>query len=423
MVLLVTLVMLVVLSTLAYRLSSRVAAQRHRDAYIVDYSKARYGCASAVKYALASLEELEPEMVGRPDMPDFSDLFALSELEYEELIAQMTAQLGYADSNQEQDETLGSLAALVAAIEANDVNDSNDAYAEDEAESIVIPGPYGPEWPFVTDPIEFEIGDATVTIEIEDENAKYPLGWALLADADIKTEAKASFETFCEWMGMSSVDIDELAEQLKEIGKIKPFKLDFKPITKTVRTPSPSRTTTTSSSSRTGTSRTRRTPLTRVTRKTITPEAQIAEQTMYFARIFHSSMLDRELLSQPSIISDSRDESALKYLGTWASTKVNINTAPRHVLEAAFVFGGDAARIAAEIIRLRREAPIEDIDELKKTLYGYTDSIRKCEKYITTTSTFFTVRVTAVSGSAKASSVIAITKKGKKVQRVAVVNI
>ena len=63
------------------------------------------------------------------------------------------------------------------------------------------------------------------------------------------------------------------------------------------------------------------------------------------------------------------------------------------------------------------------LEELRKALFGYSDSIKKCEKYITTESRFFTIRVTAVSGGAKASSVIAITKSGKKVQRVAVTNI
>ena len=113
----------------------------------------------------------------------------------------------------------------------------------------------------------------------------------------------------------------------------------------------------------------------------------------------------------------------LKYLGAWASMKVNINTAPRHVLEAAFIFGGDADKIADEIIRLRRAKPFDSINELKDALYRYGDSIKKCESYITTTSSFFTIRVRAVSGGAEASSIIAITKDGKKVQRVAVVNI
>ncbi len=441
-VLLVTLVLLVVLSTLAYTLSGRVAAQRHRDQYIIDYSQARYSCDSAVKYAIATLEDLEPELISRPNEPDFSDLFAMSEEQYQELLAQVAAQAGYTDQKEEVNESPSSFSDLVRALDANDVNDVNDANEVvepndyDPLDNIKIPGPYGPEWPFVTEPVEFELGSATVKIEVEDENAKYPLGWTLLDDPKIKREAQAGFETFCEWMGMKGADMDWLGEQLKAIGEIRPFQVDFKPITRTVRgtssSPADTNVRTTASlpadanqpsSAKSDAARKRTAPLTRITRKSVSVPEQIAEQSTFYARLFHSSMLDIESLARPIVVSDRREESALKYMGTWASTKVNINTAPRHVLEAAFIFGGDADRIADEIIRQRRIKPFENLDELKKSLFGYTDSIGKCEKFITTSSTFFTIRVTAVSGVAKASSVIAITKEGKKVQRIAVMNI
>ena len=106
----------------------------------------------------------------------------------------------------------------------------------------------------------------------------------------------------------------------------------------------------------------------------------------------------------------------------WASTKVNINTAPRHVLEAAFAFGGDADEIAEEIIQRRRMEPFTDIEDLRKTLLRYSDSIEKCQKYITTESRFFTINATAVSGVAKASTVIAVTKDGKKLKRIALIS-
>ena len=86
------------------------------------------------------------------------------------------------------------------------------------------------------------------------------------------------------------------------------------------------------------------------------------------------------------------------------------------------MWGGNADRIAEEIIQRRRIKPFEDMEELKRELFVYSSSIDKCEKYITMTSRIFTIRVTAVSGVAKASSVIAISKDGKKVQRIAVVN-
>ena len=81
-VLLVTLVILVVISMLGYTLTSRVSAQRLRNQYLIDYSKARYGCDSALKYTLATLEEIEPQLISRWDKPDFSDLFSLDSAEY-----------------------------------------------------------------------------------------------------------------------------------------------------------------------------------------------------------------------------------------------------------------------------------------------------------------------------------------------------
>lgn len=426
-VLLITLVLLVVLSTLGYTLSVRVAAQRHRDQYVIDYSQARYSCDSAVKYALATLEELEPVLISRPNVPDFSDLFAMSEEDYQELLGQLAEEAGYLDE-EEEDKSSESFSDLVRSLDSNDVDDGNDSsdYSDyDPLDSVKIPGPYGPAWPFVTEPVEFELGSATVKIEVEDENAKYPLGWALLEEPEIKREAQAGFETFCEWMGMSRSDIERLEEQLKVVGEIRPFRIDFKPITRAVRTTAPRSSTGTSptSSSKSGTTRSRTTPLTRIRRKTVSIPQQIAEQSALYARLFHSSILDTETLARPTVISQRRKESVLKYVGTWASMKVNINTAPRHVLETAFIFGGDGDKIADEIIRQRRVQPFENLDELKNSLYRYSSSIKRCEKYITTTSRFFTIRVTAVSGGAKASSVIAVTKDGKKVQRVAVINI
>ncbi len=401
-VLLVTLMLLVVLSAMVYTVSSRVAAQHHRDQYIVDYQAARYGCDSAVKYALATLEVIDPQLVSRPNEPDFSDLFSLSQSEYNQLLDEWNL-LG-----KQQDQSSLELAGVFG-----DINDPNSVGADitgpNEPALVVIRGPYGPPWPLVAEPAEFEIGSAKVRIEIEDENAKYPVCWALLDDKKVRREVEAGLETFCEWMGMGYEQIKSLKSQLKEIGEIKPFKLQFKSITKIERT----KRTTRRRGSRRATTRSRR------VKKTVAPASV---HTADFARLFHSSLIDTESLARATIFSDERSESALKYMGMWASSRVNINTAPRHVLEAAFTFGGDQVEIAEEIIRRRRIQPFKDIGDLKKSLFRYSDSIAKCEKYITTVSTFFTIRVTASSGVAKASAVIAITKDGKKIQRIAVLS-
>jgi hypothetical protein len=419
-VLLVTLVLLVVLSMLGYTLSTRVAAQRHRQKYIIDYSSARYGCDSAVKYALATLEEIDPQLISRPNEPDFSDLFYLTPAEYQELLEQwgLNFELTMFDENSSREKIgLGEVDEFFGIDEFNDTDvnetemDGFDSYGD-----VKIAGPYGPAWPYVTEPVEFEIGSAKVRIEIQDENAKYPLGWAMLDDNDVKRETEAGFEIFCEMNGLTADQIESLKIELEEIEKIKPFAVDFKPITRTVRKPVTSRSTNIKS-------RTSKAPTTRVSRQTVKVPDQIAEQTTHFAKIFHSSLIDTEILARPVITGpDDRSESALKYMGMWGSMKVNINTAPRHVLEAAFIFGGDEVKIAEEIIQRRRVEPFSDFQTLKTELFKYSNSLDKCEKYITTVSRFFTIKVTAVSGVAKASTVIAITKDGQKVQRVAVIN-
>ncbi|MFH1717944.1 MAG: type II secretion system protein GspK [Planctomycetota bacterium] len=409
-VLLVTLVLLVVLSTLGYTLTSRVAAQRHRNQYLIDYSNARYGCDSAVKYALATLEELDPQLISRPNEPDFSDLFALDAIGLQELLAEWEIGL--------QNDVFKGDKIPADATDGNDVDgigrdkDGNKGF--DGSSSFEIRGPYGPAWPLVTQPSEFEIGSAKVQIEIEDENAKYPLGWALLDDRAQEREIQAGFVTFCELAGLKAGQIDALGEQLAKIAEIKPFKIDFKPITKSVKAP----VTTANSTSRTArTSRTQRTFT-----KTIPVSQQVAEQTSHFAKLFHSSLIDAEMLARPTIVTENRKESPLKYIGMWGSQKVNINTAPRHVLEAAFIFGGNEVDIAEEIIQLRRENAFAEVADLKDALSRYSDSITKCEKYITTKSRFFTIKITAASGVARASSIIAITKDGETVTRIAIIN-
>jgi len=424
-VLLVTLVLLVVLSTLGYTLSTRVAAQRHRDQYIIDYSSARYGCDSAVKYALATLEDIDPQLISRPNEPDFSDLFCLSEVEYQEILEQWSIESQLTTFN--KGESFNDMIGITDVDELDDI--ASDEFAIDGFDgygSLTISGPYGPPWPFVAEPVEFEVGSAKVRIEIEDENAKYPLGWALLKDGKVKREAEAGFETFCEMTGLDTEQIETLKTELNDIGQIKMFAVEFKPTTRTTRTlikTAAGRSSTSKSTSKsTGKSSTSKTPRTKVTRKTVQVDEQISEQTTHFAEIFHSSLIDTEALAVPTIVSSSRKESPLKYMGMWGSMKVNINTAPRHVLEAAFIFGGDEVKIAEEIIQRRRIEPFADIKDLKMDLFRYSDAIGRCENYITTVSRFFTIKVTAVSGVAKASSVIAITKDGAKIKRIAVIN-
>ncbi len=420
-ILLITLVILVILSTLGYTLSARVAARRHRDQYIIDCGIARHACASGMKYALASVGDLQFELISRPNEPDFSDIFALTEEQYQKLLAQMAKyvagkKLADSDSEVATTERSASEDGRTWLEDAND-EDANTPLSTSTA-AVEIPGPYGPPWPMVTRPIKFEIGSATVTIAVEDENAKYPLAWALLADDKLRDKAGAGWTNFCEWMGYASQEIADLNKDLATIGETKPFKLEFK--TEMVEVPQP--TTQRTRVTRTTSSRTVASRST-VRKKPVSVQEQIRNQNTEFSKLFHSSMLDTVLLSRPSIESDSRRESAMKYLGLWATRHVNINTAPRHVLEAALTFGSiaNAPKIADAIIRQRKIKPVTDVNEIRQANLGYSDSIEACRDFLVTSSTVFTVRVTAISGAAQATAVAAVTKEGSKMQPIAVI--
>ena len=81
-VLLVTLVILVVLSTLGYTVSVRLSARRHRDQYIIDYQTARYACDSAVKYALATLQDIHGSVMNYVQLGDPTPFKAFRYNEY-----------------------------------------------------------------------------------------------------------------------------------------------------------------------------------------------------------------------------------------------------------------------------------------------------------------------------------------------------
>jgi hypothetical protein len=461
-ILLVTLVILVILSTLGYTLCVQVAARRHRDQFVIDYSIARHACASSLKYALASMGTLQFDLVSRPNEPDFSDVFALSEPQYQKLLAQAAAAKWAADSNLVQEglgskpldrdslkagaqEKAGKKPATAGAGkkgvkkktakqqpkkktarlgDVNDVNDVND-YDPNSASLVdalhaQIRGPYGPPWPLVTEPMEFEIGSAKVKIEIEDENAKYPLGWVMIADEKLKPEVAAGWTTFCEWMGYSTDEIGLLNEGLAKIGKTKPFKTEFKQETEAVEPPAALKSKITRPTPGAPSTIARRT----ITRKPITVQEQMDRQNKEYAKLLHSSIINKDLLSRPSIASDTRQESALKYLGLWATRNVNINSAPRQVLEAALTFGSaaDAPKIAQEIVQRRQIKPVSDVNELKQAVPRYSTALDDCRTFIAVRSTVFTIRVTAISGVARVTALAAVAKEGDKVQQIAVIS-
>jgi hypothetical protein len=306
----------------------------------------------------------------------------------------------------------------------NDINGINDINAPglQEPEKLIVHGPYGPPWPYVTEPVEIEFGDARIMIEIIDENAKLPLCWGISSDPDVKGETKAAIVTFCEWMQMEPNDIEPLLTQLKAVKEIKPFSINLKPVvTVAAQQVQPGgqeeRKAETPRSRRIS----RRARTSRARSRTVQETRPDIGHTRDFAKLMHSPMIDLEKLAKPVNEDENRSESALKYISLWGTGQVNVNTAPRQVLEAAFTFGGDAPEIAEQIIKLRKAEPFRDIDDLKKRLFSHSDSIEKSKPYITTQSNYFAVRVRATSGVAKVCATAGIRKEGGSFQKIGII--
>ncbi|MBM4104065.1 MAG: hypothetical protein FJ263_08445 [Planctomycetes bacterium] len=438
-VLAITLIVLVALATIVTVLAVRVAQVRQRQQYIMDYQKALYGLDSAMKYALAVLPEKTFTLVERADAPDFSDLFWLSREQYlqyldawaysaepEQLEKYLKKSEGDSlkSSKDESQSLFGQLySKFMAAAEPNDLESTEpNELVYTDPNQIVVPGPYGPSWPNVIEPIKLEIGECKVTIAVEDENAKMPLSWLVTNRIETNKQAKVALQTFTEWMGVDEETLALLTKELEELSKYKLFSLS----NSTILLPAEPAPTSNQPSQQQAVrpqafSRRVRRP---IPGQSTTPQQQQQQKTRPevahaadFAKLFHSSLLNVEPLAVPRTQMAFEDESPMKYLALWGSQRVNINTAPRQVLEAAFTFGGKATEITDAIILARKEKPIKTVAELGNTLSEYRDSIEKAAPYIDTESKIFSIRVTSRRGNASISAVAAVIKEKKQMER------
>ena len=452
-VLVLTIVVLVILTAVVWRVSSAISQWKHRLQYTIDYQNARYAAESGIKYALATIGEIDPNYVSRPNEPDFSDLFTMSDEEYKLMMERWAAQRGIlfdansisksgfstikmnagplSDDNSTPSSMMTDIESMYSSGNINDANGLNSYFSGmpsdanmQQAESLSLRGPYGPPWPYVTKPVELEFGDTgdtKVTIEIIDENAKLPLVWGISSDEQVKAETKAAIVTFCEWMQMKPSDIEPFIKELGDIKEVKAFTISLKPVvTVTVQPPTPAAA---DNAAKSGTGRrpSRRTSSRRARTRTFQQTRPEIGHTMDFAKIMHSQMVDLEMLAKPVNQDENRSESALKYISLWGASRVNINTAQRNVLEAAFMFGGDAVVIADGIINERKVKPFKDIDDLTKRLFRYSGSIDKCKPYITTQSDFFSIRVKASSGIAEVCATAGVKKEQGKFQKIGII--
>lgn len=442
-VLILTLMILIVLVTLVYQLTLKLSDRRRADDYLIYYQQARYACDSGLKYAMVTPQIVEPNYADRTVAPDFSDLFMMSDDQVDEMLAiwaeRMNAewlknqeQTGQEQAASDANDMISVLKSLVPEGDPNlesmlkGVHDISEHNGLIDANELVVPGPYGPEWPLLVEPIEFEIGTAKVRITIEDENAKLPLVWLTNTDKQLLPVTKEILRVYCSWYGINEKDVTDFRTRLAKVSEIKPFNPNATAFSSIV----PTTVSVGSAAAVIGpTSASTPARTARGTAATATPQtapAQPGAQMMRvglktysdYSRLMKTTYLNADWLTLPVFESQTRKEYPLKYLGIWGSTKVNINTAPRHVLEAAFAFGGDGDKIADAIIRQRQEKPFASIDDFRRQNIGYGGQIQKCENYITTQSDVFTIRIVATDGPARCTATAAVLRQGRNITKI-----
>jgi hypothetical protein len=466
--LLVTLVVLIVLTTLTAGLATRLTMARRRQQYMIEYQRARYGLDSGLKFIFTEMPLLDFPLVTRQGQPDFSDLFWMDQTDYTDMIAEWAVT---ADESQieavlkdgaglyePEPVDMGSLMSKLSGLfgGGDDDDDAADANgltpmpaasqtdAADEAadffeldpNDVAVAGPYGVPWPQVIEPMEMEVGRCEVTITIEDENAKLPLSWLVTPyQENDDRPVNYALQTFLEWMAEDSQERTELEQllkdDLKEIYGKKRFQLNAGDILlKQTRAVATNYRTVRVRDPKTGKITTKRIPIATSAQRapattTVTEKRPAVGHRADFAKLFHSSLLRQAPLAVPRTDRgvNGRTETVLDYLGLWGSQRVNVNTAPRHVLEATFsmvMTSSDAVNVAHDVIVQRQEKPFDKIDEIKDLGMLNTEIFNRLKNYITTTSTFFKVRIESRSGNAAAAAVAAIVKEGAEAEMLVV---
>jgi hypothetical protein len=435
--LLMTVIVLVVLVSLTAGLATRLTMAKRRQHYMIEYQRARYGLDSGLKYILSEVATVNLNLRPRDEVPDFSDLFYLNEQQYAETIAywastatdeQLEAVLkedAVIEQSDPMDQAglLSKLTSLFGGGEAVDPNQiavpeaGEQAYViEIDPNDILVPGPYGPPWPYVLEPIEMDIGPCHVTITIEDENAKLPLSWLITTYSEADKRPQYVLEEFGQWMQMTPDEIQELQAECEAIKDMKPFKLNAGPILVPAAATAASRR---SASSRFRTSQTAAARVPTPATQTATQKRPAIAHTTDFAKLFHSSLLDREKLARPVSDTGERVESALKYLGLWGSQHVNVNTAPRHVLHAAFMMAlpwDEAVELAEQVIQQRQLKPFGNVNMIKEAGSLDTETFNTLKNYITTSSTFLKITVSSTSGNARSRAILTVVKENRQTE-------
>lgn len=252
-----------------------------------------------------------------------------------------------------------------------------------------------PESPFLVYRKTIEVGEATVEIEIHDENAKWPMLWVLTSPFENDRDGKLTRENLKllgDWLGADGEVMQEAAELTRELGK--KIKIPTSDITVATTKSRSSDNKTTAKSSRS-----RRT----VQKKRIGYQKRLAEwDSRYLAMGQFASQWQDAILhtAEYEVLKKEmrQEEPVLEYLGIWGNTKVNVNNASAEVLQAALEPVGITADVAQAIVEQRKTKPIGTITALNDLLPSDNQLREALGSLADVKSDTFSIHVTARLG-------------------------
>ena len=229
-----------------------------------------------------------------------------------------------------------------------------------------------------------DIGGVTVTIEVHDEDAKFPVLWLLSSPFGRSRSgpAEKALKTLADQTGVDEEVAENAVEVIRRVGK----PLNLPPPTVTVQSSS-------------GTSRKRGR-----SRRALGLDKQMAEMRDrrrlmgVFAHLFQADLLHNP--ESAELASTLLDGEAMfpELLGLWGNNQINLNTASPELLEGALESIGMTHEMARAIVIYRNEQPFTHVVDLKKIDAVNRDTLDKMRRLCKVLSDTFSIHVTARLG-------------------------
>ncbi|MBN1765713.1 MAG: general secretion pathway protein GspK [Sedimentisphaerales bacterium] len=394
--LLLTLVTLILLASIMVQFQLDTTVHLRASSYRADQIQCRYAAESAlviagqlIKDKLKQSQETKTNVSLPSSSPDTEDDKALLQAMEDLMGSDMTE-------------------------EPNQLGDPNEENPNDYSEDFLFDAERDKLPPYIFLKKTIKIGKAEVDIEIQDENSKFPVFWILYSPYQKQAKyVDDALETLAELLETNYSAYKDTIQYTRDIGR-------------PLAVPEPDRYLQqrkyTRGSRKGQTSwrytRSRRTISTRRSArnagkqpKTLSPEELQSQQYQkmgMFATEWNHQFKHGELKESLGSRLENRPGTFNDYLGYWGNQRININTAPREVIEAAFKPIGMTPELAQAIVTHRKEVSLgrgtinlkklEDID----TSIKVDDEIHQAIRYLALpASDTFSIRIKARLGRAR----------------------